>query len=427
MRSPARAIDMHDMPHEAKERYFDAIASSTADMIVVLDAAGRRLYANQAFNRLFGEHSAEPGSDSFAEVHPDDRSRIRRLFMEVLASGKGARAEYRVIDRDGGIRYIESQSNVIDSPQSGAPRIVVVSRDTTDRRRYEDELGRLNRELESRIEARTAQLAASKGQLERTLVDLQAAHRELREREEDARRALDKERELNELKLRFVSMTSHEFRTPLTMILSASELLRNYDTRLSGDERQEVLTDIRNAVGRMTVMLDEVLTISRADAGRLELNPKPMAVAEFCRGLVRELEKACLHSHRLVLKAPAHDVTRLMDEKLLRLILTNLLSNAIKYSPAGSEVILCLDFEAGNTLFEVIDKGIGIPDEDQPRMFDTFFRAKNVGQIAGTGLGLAIVRRAVQRHNGYIACDSRVGVGTCFSLKIPVIGTESAS
>lgn len=401
------------------ERCFHAIADSTSDMIAVLDAEGRRLYANPAFVRLLGETGSLAGSDSFLDIHPDDRDRMRALFRQVATQGSGARAEYRLIDGQGGTCYLESQSNVV-CDGSGPLRVVVVSRDVTERRRMEDALSRLNRELESRIEARTAQLAAAKGQLEGTVAELQAAHGELRTREEDARRALERARELHDLKLRFVSMTNHEFRTPLTTILSASELLRTYDGRFSDKERIEILDDIRSAVGRMTLMLDQVLTISRSDAGRLEFRPEPVSVAGFARDLLGKLEKAALGSHRFVFESQAAETTRPLDARLLTLILQNLLSNAVKYSAQGSRVTLRAAAEAAATVFEVADEGIGIPEEDRANMFKTFFRGSNVGRIAGTGLGLAIVKRAAQRHGGAIACESTLGGGSRFIVRIPL-------
>ncbi|MDT3736377.1 MAG: PAS domain-containing sensor histidine kinase [Denitratisoma sp.] len=407
------------------EHCFHAVADSTSDMIAVLDAEGRRLYANPALARLLGETGSLVGTDSFLDIHPDDRDRMRALFRQVATQGSGARAEYRLIDGRGGTCFLESQSNVV-CDGSEPLRVVVVSRDVTERRRLEDTLSRLNRELESRIEARTAQLSAAKGQLEGTVAELQAAHGELRTREEDARRALERARELHELKLRFVSMTNHEFRTPLTTILSASELLRTYDGRFSEKERLEILDDIRSAVGRMTLMLDQVLTISRSDAGRLEFQPEPVSVTGFARDLLGKLEKAALGSHRFALESQAAETTRPLDARLLTLILQNLLSNAVKYSAHGSQVTLRVAAEAAATVFEVADEGIGIPEEDRANLFKTFFRGSNVGRIAGTGLGLAIVKRAVQRHGGAIACESVLGGGSRFIVRIPLVPGPAA-
>lgn len=404
---------------EASLLCFESLAASTHDMVAILDEAGRRLYVNPAFRALFGDPASTVGGNSFAQVHHEDRARITRLFRSVAEDGRGQRAEYRVTDRFGQVRYLESQSNVIECCCGSARRVVVVSRDTTARRQMEDELRRLRDDLERRIVERTSELSETNLRLERTVSELRTAHRELGEREEDSRRTLARERELNEMKLRFVSMASHEFRTPLAMILSASDLLRDYDGRLPVEERRDMLDDIHAAVWRLTEMLDEVLTLSRADAGRLEFKPEPLPVLEFCRGLLTERSRACGASHRFELEAPDEEFTRVLDERLLRLALDNLLANAVRYSPPGSEVRLVVKLRPEATVFEVIDQGIGIPEADQPRIFETFFRAGNVGCTPGTGLGLAIVERALRRHQGQILCSSKLGQGTRMQVTLP--------
>ncbi|CAG0994442.1 two-component system, OmpR family, phosphate regulon sensor histidine kinase PhoR [Burkholderiales bacterium] len=414
-----QATDASPRASETERHCFEALAASTHDMVAILDTSGQRLYVNPAFRALFGDAAASPGANSFAQVHPEDRVRVSRLFRSVAQDGRGQRAEYRVHDRFGAVRYLESQSNVIECHCGSARRVVVVSRDTTARRQMEDELRRLRDDLERRIVERTAELSETNLRLERTVCELRVAHRELREREEDSRRTLARERELNEMKLRFVSMASHEFRTPLAMILSASDLLRDYDARLPPEERREMLDDIHGAVWRLTEMLDEVLTLSRADAGRLDFKPQPMPVLEFCRALLAERSRACGGSHRFTLDAAPAEEIRLIDEKLLRLSLDNLLANAARYSPTGSEVRLAVNFTDQETVFEVIDQGIGIPDADQPRIFETFFRAGNVGCTPGTGLGLAIVDRALRRHQGQIRCISALGQGTRMEIRLP--------
>ena len=240
--------------------------------------------------------------------------------------------------------------------------------------------------------------------------------------EEDIRRALERERELNDLKSRFVSMTSHEFRTPLATILSSAELLEQYGERLPPEEKRDLQRSIRGAVERMTKMLDNVLTIGKAEANMLNFAPGPTDLAAFCETLADEMRLAA--GARLVLefsyegaRAPVQ-----VDEKLLRHALTNLLSNACKYSPEGGTVEFSARVVDGAALFQVRDHGIGIPPEDQSRLFETFHRARNVGNIAGTGLGLAIVKKSVDLHGGSVDVESRLGEGTCFRVTIPIAG-----
>ena len=236
--------------------------------------------------------------------------------------------------------------------------------------------------------------------------------------EEDIRNALKKEKELNELKSRFVAMTSHEFRTPLATILSSAELLEHYSHKWSEEKKISHLQRIQTAVKHMTELLNYVLLLGKAEAGKLEFKPKPLDLEQFCRELVEEMQLNA-SSHRIIFHAQNQYPTACLDEKLLRHILSNLLSNAIKYSPESDEVRFDLIGEGGEAIFRIQDRGIGIPAAEQAQLFDSFHRASNVGNISGTGLGLAIVKRAVDLHGGKIAVESQVEVGTTFTVTLP--------
>ena len=238
--------------------------------------------------------------------------------------------------------------------------------------------------------------------------------------EDEVRRALEKEKELNELKSRFVAMTSHEFRTPLAAILSSTELLEDYGDRMDKPERAELMGNVKVAVRRMTEMLDQVLLIGKVDAGRMECNPQALKMQEFCRGLLAEVKASATPAHQLTLEFRSKAKHALMDPQLLRRILSNLLMNAIKYSPEGGEVVLAVTFGKGEFTFAITDQGIGIPLADHPRLFEAFHRARNIGNISGTGLGLSIVKRCVDLHGGRIAFESEPGKGSRFEVKIPI-------
>ena len=238
--------------------------------------------------------------------------------------------------------------------------------------------------------------------------------------EAEVRRALEQEKELSELKSRFISMASHEFRTPLTTILSSTEMLQVYGARWTEERKLTHLQRIKASVLNMTRLLDDVLILGRVEAGRMEFNPAPLDLVEFCRELIEEMQLGAGPKHVLELVSQVECAQANLDEKLLRHILTNLLSNAIKYSPDGGAVQLELACQAGRAIFQVRDHGIGIPETDQARLFEAFHRAKNVGNISGTGLGLAIVKKSVDAHGGTIAFASQVGQGTMFTVTLPM-------
>ena len=232
--------------------------------------------------------------------------------------------------------------------------------------------------------------------------------------------ALEKEKELNELKSRFISMASHEFRTPLTTILGSAELLRHYGHKWSQEKKIVHFERIHSNVEHLVELLNDVLLIGQVEAGKLEFNPEPLDVVQYCCSLVEELQLSGGSEHTIVFTCQLSYLEGCLDEKLLRHILSNLLINAIKYSPTGSTVNFELICQKDLVIFQIQDSGIGIPCEDQQRLFESFHRANNVGNIPGTGLGLAIVKKSVDLHGGKISVKSEVGVGTAFTVTIPL-------
>ena len=246
--------------------------------------------------------------------------------------------------------------------------------------------------------------------------------------EMDTRTALDRQQELNDLRSRFVAMTSHEFRTPLATILSSQDLLKHYNDRLPEAERQELLGIIETGVHRMTRMLDRVLLLGKAEAHMLEFKPRQLDLKALCKDLVAEAvnqqpEGTC----HVAMECADLPPDGLYDEKLLRHIFSNLLSNAIKYSPEGGEVALKIFADGTQTVFEVSDRGIGIPPDEMGHLFESFHRASNVGDIKGTGLGLAIVKNAVDLHGGTIDVRGNEGQGTVFTVRLDGTGQAEFS
>jgi signal transduction histidine kinase len=235
--------------------------------------------------------------------------------------------------------------------------------------------------------------------------------------------ALAAERELGELRSRFVSMVSHEFRTPLGVILSAAENLDTYFDRLKPEQRRKQLDHVIQATGQMAKVMENVLLLGRTEAGKMEFKPVPIDLASFCQSLADEVlsstDNRCPIHLRFAPIPPA-----CADQGLLRHILTNLLTNAVKYSTAGALIEFTLDRHGDNAIFRVHDHGIGIPLVDQKQLFNAFHRGSNTGQLPGTGLGLVIVKRCVELHGGQITCESAEGVGTTFTVNLPLFDHE---
>ncbi|MBW4483716.1 MAG: CBS domain-containing protein [Tildeniella torsiva UHER 1998/13D] len=240
--------------------------------------------------------------------------------------------------------------------------------------------------------------------------------------EVNIRKALTREKELGDLKTRFISMASHEFRTPLTTILASAETLERYSQKFTPEKQQVVLKRIQTSVHHMIGLLNDVLTVGKAEAGKLDCTVSPIDLKQFCLDLVEEVQFAQVSTASPIeFIATGESGPVLADEKLLRHMLLNLLSNAVKYSPEHTPVTFTLNCGADQTVLQVSDRGIGIPPADQTRLFGAFHRADNVGNISGTGLGLVIAKRAAEAHQGRISFVSEAGIGTTFTVVLPLV------
>lgn len=237
--------------------------------------------------------------------------------------------------------------------------------------------------------------------------------------EEELIKTLVAERKLSELKSRFVATTSHEFRTPLSIILSSAELLEHYGHTWSADEQREHLHLIQSTVQHMTRLLEDILFIGQDEADKLDPTLALIEISEFCQTLITEIQRGIGKHHHLTLQYDCPAAPVWLDPKLIRQILNNLLSNAIKYSAHGSLVELRVTYLNPILTFQVQDWGIGVPEEDQPHLFKFFQRASNVSSIPGSGLGLAIAKRCTELHRGTIQMTSHIGQGTTFTVIIP--------
>lgn len=368
----SQRIAAEDALRSSEEHYRQVVNNVGEGMIVVQD--GKFSFTNPALLQLL-DYSEEEilGRDFLPLVYEEDRELIqsnytRRLLGEPVPS----KTDIRVLHKSGKPIWVQISTTVVD--WNGSPATLTFMSDITERKQAED----------------------------------------------DTRRALAKQQELNDVRNRFVAMTSHEFRTPLATILSSTELIKDYGDRLPANEKATVIQSIETGVHRMTHMLDRVLLLSKAQARMLEFRPQPIDLAVLCESLVEEVvarypASAC----KLALSIAPELDNGTFDPMLLTHIIGNLLSNAIKYSPAGGTVHFCVSRSGPSTVFTVADQGIGIPADEVAHLFGSFHRASNVGSIAGTGLGLAIIKEAVDLHGGDITVQSQPGAGTTFTVTMP--------
>ncbi len=367
------------------EERFRLLIENALDIITILGTDGLIRYESPSVEKVLGYKPEElVGKNILEYIHSQDLENVLNILNQVMQNPKVALSiEFRFLHQDGSWRILEAVGQkFMDSVVgrgSNLPQeissIVINSRDITERKRAEE-----------------------------------------------MRHALEKERELSEGRFKFVSMMSHEFRNPLTTIIMSSELLKNFRDRITQEQTSRCLNQIEIAAKEMTQLLDDILSITKVEVGKLAFNPQPLDLEEFCRNLVEGMRITSGDKYRLSFIIRGECYLGYMDENLLRHILRNLLSNAIKYSPQGGNVVFEVDVscEKEEVIFTIQDNGIGIPPEDQQKLFESFHRGRNVNTIPGTGLGLCIVKKYVDLHGGKIAMKSDVGVGTTFTVILPL-------
>ncbi len=355
---------------ESEAKYRKVVENVNEGILVT--AGGRILYANPKALALTGLDDETAKSKPFIEfIHADDRERVlgnhlRRLRGESVENYY----QFRVIPSNGDVRWLEISAVVFE--WQNQPATLNFLTDVTQRRQSE----------------------------------------------QDMRAALARERELSELKSRFVAVASHEFRTPLAAILSSIELLDDYGPRLPEDERKEIVGLVKDAVARMNRMVEQVLLTSRLESGKFDFEPLPHTISALLVQVASQMDQAHPQAARISMQCDGIDAARLVDPRLLSHILVNLLGNALKYSPPDSPVT-CTAFAQGDELhFTVADRGIGIPTADLPRLFESFHRGTNVGNIQGTGIGLHIVKECAELHRGVVEVESVAGQGATFHVRV---------
>ncbi len=369
----ARDISTDKQSQEQLQQQLAAIETAIDGIALLKDE--KFIYLNSAHVNLFGyNYPEELLGKSWKELYSAaEISRFEREVFPQLAQHKSWRGEATATRKDG-TSFAEEVS--LSFTHDGT--LICVFRDITERKKAEQEIFKI----------------------------------------------LEKEQELSAIKSGFITRMSHEFRTPLAIISSSVGILESFDHKLSDTNKQKHFQKIQTQIQHITNLLDEILLMNPAPAevNPLTFNPKPLNVLQFCQTLVQETQLSSLNTHHIHLTCQQHCQLHqvVLDEKLLQHILTHLLSNAIKYSPDGSKIDFCLNLREDWIRFQIRDFGIGIPVKEQKQVFQSFYRAQNVGTIQGTGLGLSIVKKCLDLHSGRIRVESLVDEGTTFTVKLPL-------
>lgn len=400
---------------ESEERYRSIFDAYTAGLII-LNSSFDIVMANPTACEIYGYTAEEMRKLSMQNLI-SEVSMKKHLIQasEILAQGKNIEFDSPAIKKGGNIfvtHIMLTQFSYRDSKH-----ILALISDITEKKLAEEELRKYKNHLEYLVAERTQELEDVNKLLEQEI-------RKQKESESVVKAALAKEKELNDLKSGFLSMASHEFRTPLTSILSSADLLARYGKGWEEEKNLYHIDKIRNSVNHMNVLLNDVLTINQTQNGKI--NPKFTRVnlKIFLEDLIADVKNLSFFNHNIQMNLVNLEDSIYTDPKLLRQCLENLVVNAVKYSAAGSDVIIDAQKNTKMLTIAVRDHGRGIPEEELTKVFEPFYRIKSSVNLPGSGLGLAIVKNAVTFLNGSIAAESSVGTGTVFTLTLPLTRKE---
>jgi PAS domain S-box-containing protein len=366
------------------------------------------LYWSPRLKKMLGlaEEKFVPRISEFEDrLHPDDREGVMSRRKAHLYDKRPLVGEFRLRHEDGHYVWVGARGQAIWDDDGNPLRMAGSMEDITVRKDAEAELVRHRDHLQELVGEAT---------------------QELKVKAEELELALGKERELNQLQRQFVSMASHEFRTPLAIIDGAAQGLRRRADRLTSDEAIKRVDKIRVAVKRLVRLMESTLMAVRVEEGRVSIEIEACDLGEVVRQVCeRQQDVAPNHTIRCDLVDLPDAIQA--DSGALEQVLTNLLSNAVKYSPDAPEIEVVARGGGSEVMISVTDHGIGIDEDDMPRMFERFFRAKSATGIAGTGIGLNLSLHLVKLHGGSMAVESRVGEGSTFTVRLPVDGSQAAT
>ena len=398
---------------ESEEQY-RTLVTTVPDIIIKTDLEGNINFINDALLQSQAYPPVERliGKNLLTFISPKQRQRaIENLKLRV--EKQLGSMEYQIQFENGVQIDCEVNGNVLRDTNGKPYGMVYVFRDISARKQFEKELEDYRFHLEELIKLRTTELEEVNARLHQEIQKQKDAEKKVKE-------ALVKEKEFSELKSKFISITSHEFRTPLSIIFSSTELLQRYGRKWDEEKYVEQIERVKLNIHYLTEIMDDILTISRVDSGKTKLKLTETNLEKLCLSLIEDINLLLTNKHKLEFKYNLKEKYFKLDERLLKYILLNLLSNAVKYSVYGGKMGFTIDKTESHLIFEVIDQGIGIPEKDQSYLFEPFHRGDNVGEIPGTGLGMSIIKRSVDMHNGSMTFESKTNVGTKFIVKIPV-------
>lgn len=396
------------------EQYLASIATASADAIISLDTEGIIQSWNRGAELMFGYTEDEIAGRHFSILVPDElkgRGELELIADSIEEEGYIRNFETERLTKDGQHVLVDLTRTLLRDKDGKVIGSAAILRDITAKKKAQEEIQRLNRELEAKVARRTRELTA--------------AYRELRRRNRELEQANEDLKELDRLKSEFVSMVSHELRAPLTNINGCIELILQNGNDFNNQRTREMLKIIGDQSARLTRLVLSILNVSRIEAGKIELNLRPLDISQVVTRVVKNMASRTA-SHEFGLSFGGQVPRVLADADRTEEVLTNLLDNAIKYSPNGGMISIDVRQTGDGVVTSVADPGVGIPRSELDKVFEKFHRVdrSDARETYGHGLGLYIAKRLVEAQGGTIWVRSTLGRGSTFSFSLPVANSE---
>ncbi len=392
---------------------FETIFNHVNEGVLIVNSSGNILLANPKLAEMFGYADHELGGVVVEQLIPSvlahRHEQYRNDYMKnpvrrPMGKNMALHGKYKT-GREFPIEISLSYYN-----SNNALFVIAFIIDISNRFEQQAKIQRMNSELKSLNESLEMKVA------ERTLVLKEALH-ELEISRDELSQALENEKGLNELKSRFISTASHEFRTPLSTILSSVSLIQKYTITEDQDKREKHILKIKNAVSGLTEILNDFLSLGKLEEGKMAAKPALHDIYVLIREVVSDINSIVRSGQTITYSEGTYSM--MIDRQLLRNVMFNLLSNALKFSPEGAVIDVNIDLTDDEVIIAVKDQGIGISEADLKNLFGRFFRGANAVAIPGTGLGLNIVTKYLELMQGTVSCTSELNVGSTFYIYLP--------
>jgi len=400
---------------------FNVLFEAVSEGVVVVDDQQKIVSVNTSVEKMFGYGKGDLINESLnilipKNYHAGHGAHFKGFMRQKAKRQMGNGQDLYGARKNGDIFPVEAGLNPFEI--YGKTFIMALVIDISARKQQEYEINKLNEELEKKVKERTKALSNSVKELKVVNLELDQENKKRIEAENQIKDALKKEKELNELKTKFLSLVSHEFKTPLSGILTSTILLGKYKLTEQQEKRNKHLETITNKVHYLNNILNDFLSVEKLETGKINYKFHTFKLSKVVDEVIYNANMLLKGGQRIKYPEDIDEISLTQDEKIIELALSNLVNNAIKYSPENTEIEMDIIQNKKYTIFKIKDNGIGVPKADQRNIFNRYFRAENALLTQGTGIGLNIIKSHLQNLGGTITFESKENIGSVFTMKI---------